>query len=96
MTQSFKRTQEDFVCEKCDQLVRGNGYTNHCPNCLWSKHVDNEPGDRANICCGLMRPSLDTVKGDKYTLKHTCTKCDHTKINKSSKNDSTEAIIKLK
>ena len=26
--------------------MKGNGYTNHCPKCLWSKHVDINPGDR--------------------------------------------------
>lgn len=95
MTQNFKRTKEDFVCAKCGQLVEGNGYTNHCFNCLWSKHVDNNPGDRASQCGGLMRPRLDSAKADKYIIKHTCTKCGHSKTNKTNKNDDIESIIKL-
>ncbi|HYC79501.1 MAG TPA: RNHCP domain-containing protein, partial [Candidatus Binatia bacterium] len=52
----FQRTPENFVCENCGTKVSGNGYTNHCPNCLYSKHVDNNPGDRLNKCHGLMEP----------------------------------------
>ncbi len=95
MTQSFKRTKENFNCDKCGHFVEGNGYTNHCSECLWSKHVDNNPGDRASKCCGLMKPSLDTVKADKYTLKHTCIKCGYSKINKASENDNISTIVKL-
>ncbi|MFA6992594.1 MAG: RNHCP domain-containing protein, partial [Candidatus Gracilibacteria bacterium] len=40
MPKRFSRTIEDFVCEKCGAKVKGDGYTNHCPKCLWSKHVD--------------------------------------------------------
>jgi rubrerythrin len=95
MTKRFIKVTEDFVCEKCGKHVEGDGYTNHCPECLWSKHVDNNPGDRACGCQGLMLPSLESVKGDKYTLKHACQTCGHTKLNKASENDSKKAIIDL-
>ena len=52
----FQRKKENFVCEHCGQEVIGNGYTNHCPSCLHSKHVDINPGDRAETCGGLMEP----------------------------------------
>ena len=91
----FTRTIENFTCDHCAYAVVGNGYTNHCPDCLWSKHVDNSPGDRASECCAMMKPSIEKVNGSSYTLKHTCLKCGHTKINKSAKDDSVEEIIKL-
>ena len=56
MSATFIRKTEDFVCENCGQEVKGNGYTNHCPRCLYSKHVDINPGDRASDCGGLMKP----------------------------------------
>ena len=44
----FIRREENFVCEVCGAKVKGTGYTNHCPQYLWSKHVDKLiPGDRA-------------------------------------------------
>ena len=95
MSKKFIKVKEDFVCEKCGKHVEGDGYTNHCPECLWSKHVDNNPGDRACACQGLMKPSLDSVKGDKYTLKHTCETCGHTKLNKASKKDDLNIIITI-
>ena len=36
--------------------LRAMNYTNHCPRCLYSKHVDINPGDRAEQCDGMMEP----------------------------------------
>jgi len=75
MSSKFKRTIENFVCLNCGQVVKGNGFTNHCPKCLWSRHVDNHPGDRANPCFGLMKPvGLEMAQGD-YIIIHECQKC---------------------
>ena len=43
MAQNFKRKIEDFVCGNCGEKIKGDGYTNHCLQCLWSKHVDITP-----------------------------------------------------
>ena len=65
MVKRFSRLIEDFICEHCNNPVKGNGYTNHCPYCLYSKHVDEDPGDRAATCHGIMEPgSQSKVKGD--------------------------------
>ena len=49
---------EEFICENCNKLVNKLGYTSrdHCPHCLYSKHVDINPGDRLNECKGLLKP----------------------------------------
>ena len=49
---------EEFICENCKQQVSKLNYTarDHCPYCLYSKHVDINPGDRANKCKGLLKP----------------------------------------
>jgi len=38
--------------------LKNFGYTarDHCPYCLYSKHLDIFPGDRKNECKGLMKP----------------------------------------
>lgn len=65
----------------------GNGYTDHCPKCLWGLHVDDFPGDRANPCLGLMKPiGVDLAKGD-YTLSYQCEKCHIIKTNKTAPDD---------
>ena len=45
----FKMIDEDYICDVCGDEVKALGYTarDHCPNCLASKHVDINPGDRA-------------------------------------------------
>lgn len=95
MPKNFKRKIENFVCDKCGTKVKGNGYTNHCPNCLWSKHVDIIPGDRAAQCHGMMEPIILDTEGGEYNIVHYCAKCGHQKRNKVSKDDNFEEILKI-
>ncbi len=74
----MKNVVEDFVCEVCGEKVIGNGTTDHCPNCLWGKHVDElVPGDRASYCQGLMRPVAAEYKHDDFKILYKCEKCNH-------------------
>ena len=91
----FIKNKEDFKCEKCGFLVSGDGFTNHCPRCLWSKHVDNNPGDRANECGGMMRPVKVGKEGENYSLIHQCEKCGGKKKNKISEMDDFEKIVEI-
>ena len=91
----FLRKIEDFTCEHCGFKVKGNGYTNHCPKCLYSKHVDVNPGDREEKCGGLMEPIfLELIPGG-YKLTHLCLKCGVKTHCKTSPEDSVEALAKL-
>lgn len=88
--------KEDFICKKCKTKVKGNGYTNHCPYCLWSRHVDKElPGDRASECLGLMEPIGIDLKNGKYSIFHRCVKCGKLSKNKIEENDNFEAVLRL-
>lgn len=96
MRRNFIKKKEDFVCENCGQRITGSGYTNHCPNCLYSKHIDlNVPGDRKNKCGGLMKPVGIEKKGEEYIILHRCIKCGKEKKNKSAKSDNFEMLIRL-
>ena len=68
---------EGFSCEHCDSDVLPAGGTprNHCPFCLWSKHVDRVPGDRAESCGGLMKPLPWQREGGRITFRHRCSDC---------------------
>jgi len=93
---SFQKTKEDFICGHCGGAVAGDGYTNHCPRCLWSKHVDVDPGDRAAECHGLMEPvSVEGSTGAGYRIRHRCKTCGHEKMNDASPLDSTDALVAL-
>jgi DNA-directed RNA polymerase subunit M/transcription elongation factor TFIIS len=95
MGRRFARNVEDFVCEKCGNKVRGNGYTNHCPRCLHSKHVDINPGDRQSNCGGMMEPIAVESNSKGYIVTFRCTKCGATKRNKSAEGDDFEKILEI-
>ncbi|GAP40373.1 RNHCP domain-containing protein [Flexilinea flocculi] len=95
MSAVFIRKKEDFICENCGKSVKGNGYTNHCPFCLYSKHVDIHPGDRSADCGGLMKPiRIEIHKGEKI-IYHQCLKCGYVKANKSAPDDDFDRIIEI-
>lgn len=90
----FQRHIEDFTCAHCGAGVTGNGYTNHCPHCLYSKHVDIHPGDRANPCGGLLVPVGLEQKGDGWNILHQCRKCGEKRRCKTLPQDM-DAVVKL-
>jgi len=95
LTKKFQRRIEDFVCENCGCKVQGNGYTNHCPKCLWSKHVDVNPGDRAEKCGGMMQPIKIEMKNGKYFILHKCVKCGFERLNSVRDEDDFDAVVKI-
>ena len=95
MSKKFQRTVENFTCEHCGALVRGNGYTNHCPVCLWAKHVDVNPGDRAEKCGGMMEPIGVEAGHDVWMLTHRCVTCGFERRNRTAAEDDTKTIALL-
>ena len=91
----FARHLEDFTCLECGRKVTGTGYTNHCPRCLWSRHVDINPGDRLAECGGAMQPvgALQERKG--LVIVHRCAKCGLLRRNRASEADNRTAILAL-
>jgi rubrerythrin len=95
MAKRFTKNVENFTCEHCDKRTTGTGFTNHCPNCLYSKHVDVNPGDRENLCGGMMRPVGLEIKRGNYVIIHRCQTCGFVKKNKTAPEDNLDAIIAL-
>ena len=91
----FTKTKENFICAHCGADVLGNGYTNHCPKCLWSRHVDNNPGDRQSDCGGMMAPISIEQKSGEFIITHKCEKCGKTIKQHASENDDMETIISI-
>ncbi len=94
-SKKFIKNKEDFICEHCGAEVSGTGYTNHCPKCLWSKHVDINPGDRAEKCGGMMKPISAQTLGGKTSIVHQCQKCGFEKKNKLQEGDNFDALLSL-
>jgi predicted ATP-dependent serine protease len=95
MSKRFTKKQEDFTCKQCGYQVTGTGYTNHCPECLWSKHVDVNPGDRAEVCGAMMKPIDLYQKGQEWFVIHQCERCDFERRKKISADDNFDSVIEL-
>ncbi len=91
----FQRRIEDFACGHCGFQVSGSGYTNHCPKCLWSRHVDVNPGDRAAACGGLMEPDGLEKRGEEHLITAKCLICGHERANKVLPEDDFDAVLAL-
>lgn len=91
----FTKRVEDFTCAHCGAVVTGNGYTNHCPKCLYSRHVDNTPGDRASTCGGMMAPVAVEKSGNDFIITHRCEKCGKTIRQHTAPDDDMDAIIAI-
>ena len=93
----FNELDEGFICENCGKEVTPAGYTSrdHCPYCLYSKHVDNFPGDRSNECHGLLKPiGIEKFK-QSYKILYECEKCKKHHKNIMAKDDNMDVIIEL-
>ena len=82
---SRKKENSGFTCEFCCRKVlhlTNGSYRNHCPFCLYSKHVDIEPGDRMSMCKGLMEPiGLKYKPAKGFQIVHKCIQCGVVSIN---------------
>ncbi|WP_350343461.1 RNHCP domain-containing protein [Proteinivorax tanatarense] len=75
-----------FICQKCNKQVlplTNGSFRNHCPFCLYSKHLDKEPGDRQSQCNFMMKP-IDVIYNTKkgYQIIHKCISCGKEQKNK--------------
>ena len=94
---NFNKLDESFICENCGKNVNTLGYSSrdHCPYCLYSKHVDINPGDRLNKCQGLLIP-IDIEKfKDTYKIIYKCDKCGILHKNIAAIDDDFNKIIEL-
>jgi len=93
---NFVRVKEDFVCSNCGFRVKGDGYTDHCPKCLWGRHVDEEvPGDRSSECGGEMEPMRVIYEKGDYKIEYKCLKCSHRFRVRSGEGDDREKLLEL-
>ena len=94
---NFKMIDEGFICEYCGSDVSKLNYTarDHCPNCLYSKHVDINPGDRQNTCKGLLKPvGIEKFK-DSFKILYRCEKCKKDHKNIMANDDNMDLIIEI-
>lgn len=109
----MSRTQTfgDFRCIHCGHIVSGAHWLsgvnnrNHCPYCLWSRHLDlYAAGDRLSACKAPMQPMALTTKHsrNKYSrghgelmLVHLCTDCGNVSINRIAADDDAGTLLEV-
>jgi hypothetical protein len=101
---------QGFRCVSCGSHIHtlnwlsGVQNRNHCPYCLWSKHLDlHTPGDRLAACKERMRPIGLALKrrrkkyGDAWgelMLAHECLGCGRVSLNRIAADDDAEALMR--
>ncbi|HZQ38117.1 MAG TPA: RNHCP domain-containing protein [Dehalococcoidia bacterium] len=98
---SRPNSRETFRCRHCRVLVgalpSGGRFRNHCPRCLYSRHVDGDrPGDRTSDCGESMPPIGVFVrpKGE-HVLVHRCLGCGLERHNRIAADDDFALILRL-
>ena len=91
---------ESFLCGHCGRLVTAQGagsdHRNHCPYCLYSKHLDITPGDREADCGGSMEPIAVWVrKNGEWAVIHRCSRCGSLSSNRIAADDNPMKLMSL-
>ena len=93
----FNMINEDFTCEHCGMEIKKADKTarDHRNYCLYSKHVDINPGDRSNPCKGLLVPTGIEKFKDTYKIIYKCEKCGNVHKNIIANDDNMDLVIEL-
>jgi len=96
------KTRDDsgFTCMRCRAAVPaqsfGTRHRNHCPRCLWSRHVDHEPGDRRCPCRAPMEPiGIEVRRDGEWAIIHRCTGCGTLRTNRIAGDDDERSLLGL-
>ncbi len=97
----YKQTEEVFKCRHCHRFVcppaSGGQHRNHCPYCLYSRHVDDrKPGDRMSNCGSSMEPVAHFQRPNgEYVIVHHCHGCDFERFNRIAADDDFDLVLSL-
>ena len=105
------QTDDGFLCKHCIVYVSSASFLsgvqnrNHCPYCLWSRHMDlHAAGDRLSACKSTMKPIGLTAKttNKKYgpgrgelMLIHLCMECETLSINRIAADDIPQRVYAI-
>ena len=95
------QASDAFTCGHCGRhvgpLPSGGRNRNHCPFCLYSRHVDAErSGDRASPCKGMMEPLgvFERPNGEEVIV-HRCMLCGFERFNRVGADDDEAQVAAL-
>jgi hypothetical protein len=99
-TGARRRSPGTFRCRNCGLDVAmqapGTAHRNHCPHCLWSRHVDDVPGDRAAGCDAAMEPvGISSRRDGEWAVVHSCRGCRTVHLNRIAGDDNPLMLMQL-
>ncbi|HLZ23757.1 MAG TPA: RNHCP domain-containing protein [Ktedonobacterales bacterium] len=93
--------EQSFKCGHCKRFIgplpSGGHHRNHCPFCLYSRHVDaSRSGDRASACGAVMQPigAFQRPNGE-HVIVHRCLGCGFERFNRIAADDDFELVLSL-
>jgi DNA-directed RNA polymerase subunit RPC12/RpoP len=100
LNQNINKDETYFICAHCGAPVNtwapGTRQRNHCPYCLHSIHIDITPGDRRELCRGLMEPiGLWARSGGDMALLHRCKTCGALRSNRLAGDDDEDRLRQI-
>jgi hypothetical protein len=95
-----RRGASSFRCRNCGLDVPmqapGTAHRNHCPSCLWSRHVDDVPGDRGAGCDAAMEPvAISSRRDGEWAIVHRCRGCRTVHVNRIAGDDNPLVLMQL-
>lgn len=95
------KPSERFICKHCgaevSEKVPGSRHRNHCPKCLYSRHVDISIGDRKSKCKGMMKPvGIVARENGEELIVHQCQGCGFVSKNRVAGDDDEIVVSKLR
>ena len=93
----FNEIDDQFICYNCNNEVKSLLYTSrdHCPYCLYSKHLDINPGDRLSDCKGDLIPIDIEKHKDTFKIIYKCSRCNTIRKNIIAKDDNFDEILRI-
>lgn len=98
-----RHASDGFTCIHCKRPVSGSAWgtqhRNHCPACLFSRHVDEQVGDRQSPCRREMTPIGIEVRtrqhSGEWSIIHRCAGCGVIRVNRIAGDDSERSLLAL-
>jgi hypothetical protein len=97
----WETREHTFKCVQCRRFVApvpsGGRHRNHCPFCLFSRHVDaDRPGDRLSDCGARMAPvGIYARLSGEAVLVHRCLGCGVERHNRMAADDDDDLVVAL-
>ena len=94
-----EKRKEIYRCLNCGWtcvILEEEAALEHCPNCLYSIHLDNKPGDRESECHGRMEPiGVWVRKNGEWAIIHRCVRCGKISSNRVAADDNPMKLTAL-